>query len=155
MGAYVNRVLQPEESVKHLSKISRVVFIPGVVLLIFAVAGLVFSQTAAAVQNGPILMGVSAFVGLVGLLSFLRAWFKRWTTEIAVTNRRIIYKRGFIRRRTVEMNMDKVESVDVDQSIAGRLFGYGTVVVRGTGGGIEPLYKIDNPLEFRNAVIVR
>jgi uncharacterized membrane protein YdbT with pleckstrin-like domain len=154
MGSYVSRVLQPDETVRHLSKISWIIFIPGAMLLVIGIAALVLSRMVGA-QDMSILLGVAALAGLFGFLSIVRSWFKQWTTEIAVTNRRIIYKRGFIRRRTVEMNMDKVESVDVDQSIAGRLFGYGTVVVRGTGGGMEPLYKIDDPLEFRSAIIVR
>ena len=53
------------------------------------------------------------------------------------------------------MNMDKIESVDVDQSIMGRLFNYGTLTVHGTGTGIEPLYQIDSPIEFRNSVTAR
>ena len=61
--------------------------------------------------------------------------FRRWTTELSVTNHRVIYKRGFIRRHTVEMNMDKVETVNVDQSILGRIAGYGTIHVLGTGQG--------------------
>jgi uncharacterized membrane protein YdbT with pleckstrin-like domain len=88
----------------------------------------------------------------LGVASLFQAWFRRWTTEIAVTNRRIIYKRGFISRHTIEMNMDKIESVDVDQSIIGRLFDYGTITVHGTGTGIEPLYQIDSPIKFRNNV---
>jgi hypothetical protein len=53
------------------------------------------------------------------------------------------------------MNMDKIESVDVDQSLIGRLFDYGDVIIRGTGAGIEPLRGIDSPLAFRNAVTAR
>ncbi len=85
----------------------------------------------------------------------VKAWFRRWTTEIDVTDRRVVYKRGFIRRHTIEINMDKVESVDVDQSLFGRLFDYGDIVIRGTGAGIEPLRGIDSPLAFRNAVTAR
>ena len=77
---------------------------------------------------------------------------RRWTTELAVTNRRVIYKRGFISRHTIEMNMDKVESVDVDQTILGRMMGYGNIVVRGTGSGLEPMRDIADPLTFRNHV---
>jgi len=80
-------------------------------------------------------------------------WFTWWTTEIAVTNHRIIYKAGLIRRDTVEILMDKVESVDVDQSILGRLLGYGTVTVRGTGAGFEPLKRIAQPIELRNHIM--
>jgi uncharacterized membrane protein YdbT with pleckstrin-like domain len=106
-------------------------------------------------QARPPANAVAALCFLMGIVSFIRAWFARWTTEIAVTNRRVIFKRGFIRRRTIEMNMDKVESVDVDQSILGRVFDYGDVTIRGTGAGLEPLRTIDSPLEFRNAVIAR
>ena len=71
----------------------------------------------------------------LGLLIWLWAWITYRSTELAVTNRRVIFKTGLIRRRTVEMNMDKVETVDVDQTLFGRLLGYGTVHVRGTGSG--------------------
>jgi len=64
----------------------------------------------------------------------------------------VIYKTGFIRRHTVEMNMDKVETVDVDQSILGRLLGFGTIRVRGTGQGIESLRGIGDPIGLRNAI---
>ena len=74
------------------------------------------------------------------------------TTEIAVTNRRVIYKTGLVSRRTVEMNMDKVESVDVTQDIFGRIFDYGTVLIRGTGASLEPLSTIASPLALRNAI---
>ena len=79
----------------------------------------------------------------------------RWTTEIAVTDRRVIYKRGFINRHTIEMNMDKVASVDVDQSVPGRLLNYGTVTVQGTGMSFEPLRRIKSPLSLRNAIIAK
>ncbi len=69
-----------------------------------------------------------------------------------MTNRRIIWKRGFINRRTVEMNMDKVASVDVIQSILGRVFNYGDIIIRGPGVTAEPLRGIDRPLELRNHV---
>jgi uncharacterized membrane protein YdbT with pleckstrin-like domain len=72
-----------------------------------------------------------------------------------VTDRRVIYKRGFINRRTAEMHMDKVESVDVDQSVLGRLLDYGTIYVKGTGQGFEPLQRIAAPIEFRNAIIAK
>ena len=75
------------------------------------------------------------FFGVLFAVTLFRAWFARWITEIAVTDRRIIYKRGFIWRHTEEMNMDKVPSVDVDQSILGRMLDYGTIHVIGTGGG--------------------
>jgi uncharacterized membrane protein YdbT with pleckstrin-like domain len=79
-------------------------------------------------------------------------WFERWTTEIAITDRRIIFKRGFIRRDTIEMSVEKVESVDVNQSLLGRLLDYGNITIRGTGTGFAPLRSIDSPLDFRSHV---
>jgi uncharacterized membrane protein YdbT with pleckstrin-like domain len=94
------------------------------------------------------LLVVGAGLGILAV-----AWIKRVTTEIAVTNKRLIFKEGFISRRTMEMNMDKIESVDVNQSVLGRIFDYGTIVVRGTGAGLEPLKRIDAPIELRNSVM--
>ncbi len=71
------------------------------------------------------------------------------TSEFAITNRRIIIKVGFISRRTLELNLSKVESVTVDQSIMGRILGYGNIIVIGTGGTKEPFGNICAPLEFR------
>jgi uncharacterized membrane protein YdbT with pleckstrin-like domain len=68
-------------------------------------------------------------LALVAIALLVQEWFTWWVTEIAVTNRRVIYKKGFIWRRTNEMNMDKVESVQVDQSILGRMLDYGTVTI--------------------------
>ncbi len=89
---------------------------------------------------------------MFGILSLIRAWWRRLTTEVTVTENRIVYKRGFIRRHTFEMNMNKVESVHVNQSMFGRIFDYGDILIRGTGSSFEPLHMISRPLEFRNFV---
>jgi len=84
---------------------------------------------------------------LTALVLAIPAWLRRFATEVAVTDRRVIYKTGLIQRHTIEINIDKVESADVDQSILGRLFGFGSITIRGTGEGIEPLRNIAQPLE--------
>jgi uncharacterized membrane protein YdbT with pleckstrin-like domain len=71
---------------------------------------------------------------------------------MAVTNRRVIYKKGLVRRQTNEMNMDKVESVQVKQSIVGRILDYGTVTILGTGEGFETLRTIASPIALRNSI---
>ena len=96
---------------------------------------------------------LAALLAIVALFLLIPEWFTWWMTEIAVTSDRIIYKAGFIRRDTVEILMDKVESVDVDQSIMGRLLDYGTVTVRGTGAGFEPLKGIAHPIELRSHIM--
>ena len=73
----------------------------------------------------------------------------RYADEFAVTNKRVIVKTGLISRRTLEMNLSKIESVNVDQSIMGRILGYGTITIIGTGGTRESFPKIANPLLFR------
>jgi uncharacterized membrane protein YdbT with pleckstrin-like domain len=147
--SYVKRVLQPGEVIKHVSGLHWLVYLRGVILLII---GLIWVSIFTPDPSNPPPLVFFVIVFASSLISLIHAWFRRWTTEIAVTNRRIIYKRGFIRRHTIEMNMDKVESIDVDQSTMGRLFDYGTITVHGTGAGIEPLYKISSPIEFRNNV---
>ena len=149
---YIERILQPGESLIHASKLHWVIYVPGVVVVL---AGVVFFVVAMGHPNQVIWLAMSGGCVAVGFFLLFLAWFRRWTTEIDVTDRRIVYKRGFIWRHTVEMNMDKVESVDVDQSILGRLLDYGNIIVRGTGTGLEPLRNIEAPLEFRNHVTTR
>jgi uncharacterized membrane protein YdbT with pleckstrin-like domain len=148
---YVEEVLQPGEKILFASTIHWLIYTPAILLLIAAIAATF--QTLGGSEFVWRLISLLCFAA--ALLSAARAWFKRWTTEIAVTDRRIIYKRGFIRRHTIEMNMDKVESVDVNQSLLGRILGYGDVLVRGTGVGFEPLQMIESPIELRNAVTAR
>jgi uncharacterized membrane protein YdbT with pleckstrin-like domain len=136
-----------------VSKIHWIVYAPGLFLVILGAGSVAYTRTLA-VDERIALMAAGA-VALIGVLSLIRAWFRRFTTELAVTDRRIVYKRGFVRRHTMEMNMDKVESVDVDQSILGRILDFGDITVRGTGAGIEPLKGIDSPIAFRNNVTAR
>lgn len=81
--------------------------------------------------------------------SFISYFFK--TNEYVLTNKRILIKEGLISRRTVEINLSKSESINVDQSILGRLLGYGSLTVIGTGGTRETCAHISNPLAFRRA----
>ena len=145
---YVEEVLQPGETVLFASTIHWLIYAPAILLLIVAIVATF--QTLGGSEF--VWRGISLVCFAAALLSAARAWFKRWTTEIAVTDRRIIYKRGFIRRRTIEMHLDKVESVDVDQSILGRIMNYGDILIRGVGEGIEPLKNIGSPITFRNHV---
>jgi uncharacterized membrane protein YdbT with pleckstrin-like domain len=149
--SYVKEVLQPGEKILFISTIHWLIYAPAIALLIAAIVTAFWG----AGSGSEFWRWISLLCFAAALLSAARAWFKRWTTEIAVTDRRVIYKRGFIRRHTIEMHMDKVESVDVSQSVLGRLFDYGDVLVRGTGVGFEPLQMIESPIELRNAVTAR
>ena len=92
------------------------------------------------------------FFNLRALLTlFIAPLIDRWSDEFVITNKRIIIKTGLIARKTVEMNLSKIETVNVDQSIFGRILGYGTITIVGTGGTRESFAKIKSPLKFRRA----
>jgi len=154
--SYVSRILQPGEQRLHTGRIHWVVYLPP---LVVCLAGLVL-WIVALNREAPGLLTTTSFVlaalcGIGGLIWLAWAWFDTWITEIEITDRRVIYKRGFIFRRTSEMNMDKIESVDVDQSILGRILNYGTITIRGTGESQEPFKTVADPLEFRNRITAR
>ena len=87
----------------------------------------------------------------LGLIFWLVAYVRYKTTELAFTNKRVIAKSGFIRRQTIEINIAKVESIQVQQDILGRLFNYGTLAIGGAGESQAPIVGISNPMEFRRA----
>ena len=101
-------------------------------------------------QFGLVLLGLLTLVAFgLGLVFLIWAWINVRSTEIAITNRRVIAKFGFIRRNTVEINLEKVEALRVDQGFMGRILNYGTIYVTGTGSSVEPIKSIADPLVFR------
>jgi Bacterial PH domain len=147
--SYVQRVLQPGEQVRRISSIHWIVYWPGVAVALLAVVAYWFSETR-------YLTGIWRYtayaLALVAIFLLIQQWLQWWVTEIAVTDRRVIYKKGLVRRQTNEMNMDKVESVQIDQSILGRMLDYGDVTILGTGEGFETLRTISSPIELRNSI---
>jgi uncharacterized membrane protein YdbT with pleckstrin-like domain len=153
--SYATSVLQTGETIKAVGRLHWIVFVRGFLLMAIGAALLLYGYDTQRTARGDLasaLVVVGCVFALVGLALWLNAWFHRWITEISVTTHRVIYKTGFIRRHTVEMNMDKVETVDVDQSLLGRMMGFGTIRVRGTGQSIESLRRIAHPIELRNAI---
>ena len=151
---YVEAILEPGEKVVFETRLSWTLYGPAIAYALIALALPLAASTVPALTLGVsyAIFVVSALIAVAALVSFVRAWFRRWTTEIAVTDRRVVLKRGFVRRHTVEMNMQKVESVDVDQTQLGRFFNYGTVTIRGTGSTLESLRMIDRPLKLRSTI---
>jgi len=147
--SYIAKVLQPGERVVHVGRLHWIMYLPSIVVLCIGLAVLLIPTTA---EYRTVIYGISAVLVLIAALSAFRAWFKQFTTEIAVTDRRIIYKTGFVSRETAEMNMHRVETVAVEQSIIGRILNYGAVDIRGTGAGIENLKMIADPLALRSAI---
>lgn len=147
--SYLERVLQPGEQVRRISSIHWIVCWPGVAVAVLAVVAYWLSDT----RLLPGLWRYIAYaIALGAVVLLVQEWLRWWTTEMAVTNRRVIYKNGLIWRQTNEMNMDKVESVQVEQSILGRVLDYGNVTILGTGAGFETMHIIGSPIELRNSI---
>jgi len=152
---YASRILQPDERVVAAGRLHWTIFLPAAVLLAAAAAMLLTTALSAA-PPGPILgYRTAGAVGLLGCLAFLATAIRRRVTEIIVTDRRVILKRGLIARYATEVTVRHIETVELEQDVIGRLLDYGTLVIRGTGGGLTPLHQVDAPLPIRNAIAVR
>ena len=155
MGRYIDEILQPGERVLYSTNEHWMFFLPAIAAWIAVVVFLVLSRMVAADVPMLVCVALAAVAGLAALYWTATAWFHRWTTETDVTNMRVVHKTGFIKRRTFEMSLDKVESVDVNQSILGRILNYGDVTVFGVGEGKETISTIASPLAFRNSITAR
>jgi uncharacterized membrane protein YdbT with pleckstrin-like domain len=155
MGRYIDDILQPGEKVLYSTNAHWIFFLPAIAGWIVAVALLVLSGMVPAGPSVLVCLSLAAIGAIAALYKTITAWFHRWTTETDVTNLRVVHKTGFIKRRTFEMSLDKVESVDVNQSILGRMLNYGNVTVRGVGEGEETIATIASPLDFRNHITAR
>jgi uncharacterized membrane protein YdbT with pleckstrin-like domain len=152
---YIENNLISGEVVAYRARLHWILFVKPllVALTIITIAGLVFY--AADLRNElstPAILVVAAavlFISAAPLISVALRWH---SAEFAVTNKRVILKVGFIQSTTAEMFLNKIESVGVDQSIGGRILGYGTIVIRGTGGSLEPFHRVSAPLQFRKQI---
>jgi uncharacterized membrane protein YdbT with pleckstrin-like domain len=135
MGRYIDEILQPGEKVLYSTNAHWMFYLPAIAAWILALILVLLSRTT--ITEGIVLLCLSA-AAVVAIAALY------WTA-----------KAGFIKRRTFEMSLDKVESVDVNQSILGRIMNYGDVTVRGVGEGAETIRTIASPLDFRNHITAR
>ena len=158
--SYVEKHLIPGETVQYQTKLHWIVMLGhlaiAAVFELLAITFLVasFSKSAGAKgmpPRGAVYLG-ALICFLIGGVLFFVGLLKRNVTEMAVTNKRVIVKTGLAERRTNEILLSRIESVVVDEPAIGRILGYGTVIVRGTGGTPEIFEKIQHPLEFREQV---
>lgn len=145
--SFIDASLLPQENVLYRTRLHWIVFVPPVVWLVLAVM--------LAFQAGAFGQGV-AFAAAVCLVLFLAtgtgALIDYFTSEFGVTNRRVLAKMGWIRRDTIEVLLRSLEAIQVSQSILGRVFGYGTVVIIGTGGTREVFHKVADPFALRKVI---
>jgi len=156
--SYVEKNLIAGETVIYTTRLHWIVLIwPIVMGLLFGLPGLALlarSFTGAGDKSGtstPMLLG-GLILLVVGGACIGTGLLKRNATEMAVTDKRVIVKVGVASRTTFELLLSKVESIGVEESMMGRILGYGTVVVRGTGGTPEPFDRVAHPIEFRKQV---
>ena len=157
--AYIQANLVPGEVVIYQTRLHWIVMLGHMLvgILLFALPGGILLYYASTLKSMDVTMlhvmqaaGVALLV--CGLIAIVMGAIRRGATEMAVTNRRVVVKVGLASRRTIEMLLNKIETIEVQETAFGRLLGYGTVVLVGTGGSTEPFEKMSHPLEFRSQV---
>lgn len=157
--SYVQANLVPGEAVVYETRLHWIVMLgqlivgclllglPGMCLLAYAA-----SQRGMDSTNLHLMEGGGVALVVCSVVVILMGMLRRNATEMAVTNRRVVIKTGLASRKTIEMLLNKVESIEVSEPALGRMLGYGTIVMIGTGGTPEPFHKVAHPLEFRSQV---
>jgi len=140
--SYVEENLLPGEKLLHRGKLHWIIYAPGFMFLIVAVAFYLVTHNK-----------LSLILALLGFLMLLKSRIQRQNTEFAVTNRRIIVKIGWFAREALDMALDRIESILLEQTVWGRMLDYGTLIVHGTGGGSEALNSVQDPLNFRKIAL--
>ena len=155
---YVDRNLSPGETVIYETRLHWIVMLRSIVqatiAILLAIGVLYYAFTRAGIPDDQLhlMEGAAAVLVLLAIILLVAGATRRNATEMAVTNHRVIIKVGLVGRRTIEMLLSKIESIEVKETAGGRMLGYGTIVVIGTGGTPEPFYKVAHPLEFRSKV---
>ncbi len=139
--SYIDNNLMANEVVVYRTRLHWATFMSAIVVFVLAIA----ASFSGMQEADWILYLIAAGLVLMNLITYV-------SSEFGVTNRRVIIKVGFVRRNSYEMLLNRIEGIEVAQSILGRILGYGTIVIRGMGGSQEVFSKIENPLEFRKKV---
>ncbi len=150
--SYVDHTLITGETVRARAKLHWLIYIWPLIVLLAGLALFFWGRDLGSHIMAFFLMVAGGAIALYGAAKCLYAFVIGYTTELAVTNFRVIAKRGVIERETVEQILNRVDSIEVTQSLLGRLFDYGTVMVTGTGVTHTPISMIADPLGFRRAV---
>ena len=147
--SYIDRNLVPGEAVEYRTHLHWIVFAGPLVAALLGLAAVLFGVGS---RYGQWILGVGLITLAVAAAATLARWLVVVTSEFAVTNKRVLIKVGVFSRHSLEILLTKVEGIGVDQRLLGRLLGYGTIVVTGTGGTREAFQRIAQPLRFRTEV---
>ena len=154
--SYLTSTLVPGEAIVYQTRLHWIVMLANFVtaLVLFAMGGiLLWYLTTHPGFDRTTVLGMqitSAALFACGLIALLAGGVRRNATEMAVTNRRVVIKTGLVRRKTIEMLLNKVESIEVRETTWGRILGFGAIIVVGTGGSTEPFANISHPIRFRS-----
>lgn len=151
MASYVETIIGSGEHIVHVGHVSLLAFFSSLLLGAFLIV-VAIGLLVVPVASPDLSHSISGIAAALGVLVIVVVLVRRSSTELAVTNRRVIAKFGLIARSTVEMNLAKIESVRVEQTIMGRLFGFGSIIVTGTGATMDPIRFIARPIAFRQAI---
>lgn len=156
--SFVQRHLISGETVQYQTRLHWIVMVGHlVVALLLDAAAIALLFFYSRVRNSPqahgeILLWVAVGAFVISAIVFAIGAIRRNATEMALTNKRVIVKTGLATRRTLELVLARIESIVVEEPTLGRMLGFGTVIIRGTGGTPEIFEKINHPLEFREQV---
>ena len=126
MGSFVQGTLGKDEKIIVEGRVSGWALVPSIIIGIITIP----------------LFGLGIIINLSAVFTYI-------STELAVTNKRVVAKTGFIKRSTIELNLSKVESIQVHQGLFGRILNYGSLVVSGAGNPQAPIPNIADPMSFR------
>jgi uncharacterized membrane protein YdbT with pleckstrin-like domain len=144
--SYIDGNLLPGERVVYRTRLHWLLFMTPVLFTVIALLPIAYFL-ATGTWNHYTWIPVA-----LALLILLATYIKRQSSDFAVTNKRVMMKVGVFNTRSIELVLNKVEAIAVNQSLMGRIFGYGDIVVTGSGGTKEAFSKIQGPLAFRRAV---
>jgi uncharacterized membrane protein YdbT with pleckstrin-like domain len=157
--SYIDKTLVPGERVIHTTRLHWIVMLGHIIMGLILMAGGAFClyyanyhRSTLQLTDLHVLIGAGIVLIFSGLLVIFVGSVRRNATEMAVTTRRVVIKKGLTSRTTIEMLLNKVETLEVSEPTMGRMLGYGSITMVGTGGTSEPFHKMSHPLEFRSAV---
>jgi uncharacterized membrane protein YdbT with pleckstrin-like domain len=145
--SYLDDHLLAGEHIVHRARLHWTIFATSIVVVTI---GIVLAIVLGVYQPDYWYAGL-ALAGL-GLLLAIGPAIRYASSEFAVTNKRVVAKLGFIERESLETLLSKIEAIGVDQGIVGRMLGYGSITITGTGGTNESFPRIADPLEFRRQI---
>ena len=151
---FIPSAILRDENLIYATRPHWIVFVPGILYLVIGFAIYLFGATYDPTDQIKfygfrfyelLALAVAAF----GVYYSLMNTMFYFTSEYGITDKRVLMKTGWIARNTIEIFLDKVEAINVDQSVLGRILGYGTLIIIGTGGTQDPYFNVPNPLQFR------